>query len=458
MYRIGRQLKPRLISARLRSGAPQEGFRLISPLSFGSSAGRCPMIDQLLDRVSDLLVIVCSPRGGSSLLSERLRSRPELLHLPGETPPLLTLAGLDPLVVSGDDTLTEEHAARFASPLERELACEVGNPAAEVHVAALERWLGRRLRLQWPDETFNEAEIHRCVEVARQRQPLPRDAAAFSALEAFHLEFLAAVRTGHPAVDPYYYDIGEAAVAARFPDVPVPSGPSGERLVEVPPFLVARPWRAPRPDEIAGRTLVIKAPSCCYQLPFWKALFPRARVRVLHLTRAPGPAVNGLMAAWRHRGFFSRRVDVDLDITGYTDTHPGWARRWWNFDLPPGWRGMTDEPLARVCGFQWASAHRASLAASATDDVLTVRHEDLIGAPPTSQAAMRRIGDWLGLPGQAIDDLSRLTVGPVSAVTTPDENRWMRHRALIDPFLDEAPVREIARELGYLQAVKSGTP
>jgi hypothetical protein len=417
------------------------------------------MTHQILDRVSDLLVIVSSPRGGSSLLSERLRALPELLHLPGETPPLLALAGLDPLAESGDDTLTAEHAVRFAAQLDREFAREVGNPDNDVDVATLERWLHRRLQMQWPDESFDPDEVRRCLRAALRRHPLPADAARFCALEAFQLEFLAAIRAGHPVVNPYYYDIGDAAVAARFPDVTVPSGPPGARLVEVPPFLVARPWRTPEPDEITGRILVVKAPSCVYQLPFYRALFPRARMRVLHLTRAPGPSINGLMDAWRHRGFFSRRLTTTLAIKGYSDVHPEWAEHWWNFDLPPGWPSVTGEPLAMVCAFQWVSAHRAALdaAAAATYDYLCVRHEDLIGAPGQSQAAMHRIGAWLDLPGRAIDELARVVVGPVSAVATPDENRWTRQRALIEPFFHDEPVREVAQELGYMPATTSAT-
>ncbi|MET0415109.1 MAG: hypothetical protein ABW022_03700 [Actinoplanes sp.] len=398
------------------------------------------------------MVIVSSPRGGSSHLAELLRGCPSLLHLPGETPPLLAMAGLDPLNRTGCEELGAADADAFAAALDREFAQEVGTPAEECDLLELAAWLRRRLAMQWPGETFEAAEVQDYVARAAATAAPPRRSADFGELASFHLEFLAAVRTEHPVVDPYYYDLDDDLVAARFPGLPVPQAPHHPtRLVEVAPFLIARPWRRADPAGLASRTLVIKAPGCSYQIPFFQALFRQARVRVVHLTRAPEPSVNGLIAAWLHRGFFSRTVGEELAIGGYSDVLGEWAAHWWNFDLPPGWTDMTKEPLEAVCAFQWASAHRAILDEIGRSgvDCLTVRHEDLVGPGSRRQATMRALGAWLGLPPAEIERLTALTVDPVSATAKPDENRWRRNAHMIEPALRPAQIREVAADLGY---------
>ena len=85
-------------------------------------------------------------------------------------------------------------------------------------------------------------------------------------------------------------------IDVRYYDVPLegppPEGPPSPSFVEMPPFVVARPWRRVRPD--AG-TLVLTTPRSSFRLDLLRALFPDARFRVLHLTRRPEAAVNGLL-------------------------------------------------------------------------------------------------------------------------------------------------------------------
>lgn len=407
------------------------------------------MEQSFLDGVREVVVIVSSPRGGSSVLAEWLRGCSRLVHLPGETPPLLTLAGVDSLRLTGSEVLGAEHAEAFRAPLDEQFASEAGGPSSTVDEDRLGEWLYRRLCLQWPDVRFDQEFVRDCVREAARVVPLPADGSGFAALSGFQLEFIARIRARHPMVDPYYYDISEPEIVGRFPCLPVPSGPPGTSVVEVPPFLVARSWRLADPGEVSRFPLVVKAPGCSYQIEFYRALFPNARLRVLHLTRAPGSSVHGLEVAWHHRGFFSRRLAETLRIEGYSDLYD-WGAHWWNFDLPPGWRAMIDEPLLGVCSFQWHSAHRAVLdSVGPGDDVLRLRHEDLIGPPPQRLAAVRALGDWLDLPGTDIDDLVALRVSPVSATDVPDDNRWLARRDRIEPFIGTAEVREIADALGY---------
>ena len=128
------------------------------------------------------------------------------------------------------------------------------------------------------------------------------------------------------------------------------------------------------------RPLLLKASMDAYRIPFLRRLFPDARLRLIHLTRNPAAAVNGMMDGWLHHGFFSHNLAdrVVLDIEGYSGW---WVRSWWNFDLPPGWRRVVAQPLAGVCAAQWASAHTAIMAGLRADpEVARVRAEDVLDA------------------------------------------------------------------------------
>jgi hypothetical protein len=73
----------------------------------------------------------------------------------------------------------------------------------------------------------------------------------------------------------------------------------------------------------AGQPLVIKTPGNSYRLPFLRALFPKARFRVLHLVRHPAEAINGLVDGWLYHGFFAQNLPGRLRIGGYSDVE-GW--------------------------------------------------------------------------------------------------------------------------------------
>ena len=102
--------------------------------------------------------------------------------------------------------------------------------------------------------------------------------------------------------------------------------------------------------------MVDKDTGHCWRLPALSAAFPDAQF--LFVVRDPVEAVRSLVAGWRHpTWFFTYRMDVDLQIAGYSDARP-WGRRWWNFNLFPGYESLLDAPLEALCTEQWAAAMR----------------------------------------------------------------------------------------------------
>jgi hypothetical protein len=391
---------------------------------------RSPAGHDALGAVRDVVAVVSSSRGGSTLFAEILRRSDQLLHLRAEVNPLFVVAGL-----TGGDT----------EVLAAELAAEIGSPAAVVGEAELDDLalaVAWRLTAQWPEAGIDPDDARAWVHEAAGALASPFDP------RELHLRVLERACARFPAVNPHYYDLPTATVAARFPDAPPPAGPPGARLVEMPPFVLVRPWRRPDPATLASRPLVLSTPRNAFRLAFLRSLFPAARFRVVHLTRNPAASVNGLVDGWLHHGFYNVAVQDRLRIAGYTDAFPEWGDHWWCYDFPPRWRDFVDAPLPAVCGEQWRSHHQAALDFLAETEVgwHQVRFEDVVGSQ--RQEVFAELGDWLGT-GPSLAEAVRDLPPPVMATAEPRPRRWERRAATLAPVLESHPVGEMTARLGY---------
>jgi hypothetical protein len=203
--------------------------------------------------------------------------------------------------------------------------------------------------------------------------------------------------------------------------------------------------------ELASRPLVVVTPRNSYRLDFLSGLLPGARLRVIHLTRNPAAAVNGLIDGWHHSGFFAGTVDEPLRIGGYTDAYPAWGERWWKFDLPPQWRAVRDADLAEVAALQWRSAHAAILdfVDRSRCPSLVVRYEDLVGPRAARIAVADALAGFLGVP---VDAARRVVVAgsrPVMATGAPRPRRGGGAADRLAAALAEPAVWDVVAALGY---------
>lgn len=374
-----------------------------------------------LRAVRDVVVVVSSSRGGSSHLATLLRRCPGLVTLPAEVNPLVVIAQLGEPEGRGA-VLAEEVALQLGAPAER----------ADPETVALDaEW---RLATQWPAVTPDPSEVASTVDAALAAGADP-DGLTRALLDDLR-------RRGH-AVDPARYDLPGAP--------PAPPGPPEQPVVEMTPFVPVPVWRRVTADELARLPVVLVTPRLSWRLPAVRALFPHARVRVLHLVRNPGAAVNGLVDAWLAPGFFTLPLDVPLAVGGYTDRFPQWGGRWWKLDLPPTWADLTDRPLVEVAAAQWREAHAAVLAdAAATGaDRHRLAHEDLVGPADRADRAARDLAEWLGVDGDALAAVVHAGVPPVMATAPPEPGRWRRRADDLDPVLTDPALRDLAAELGY---------
>jgi hypothetical protein len=351
--------------------------------------------------------------------------------------------------------LNADHSATAqADALAKLLAVETGYPARpgdENAVVDFSDMVARRLQWQWPGQELDLERVHR--EVKEVLNDLGGDVWTSLARKRFWLRLLQRLRKRIGEFNPYYYDIPPEDIRRSVPAAVVPAGPPGADVIEVPPFILSRPWHVATPQETASKPLLIKAPSNAYRLPFWRAYFPNARVRILHLVRHPLGSLRGLVRGWRYHGYFYRKVDRSLRIDGYSDLFPSWGREWWKFDLPPGWERHASASLEEVCAFQWVSAHHAiEQGCDASDDLLRVRFEDLAGDSAGRAAEMRRISNWLGLSSTAATQLASRPL-PRSTDTFPHPFDGEPRRDRVEQAARRYGLAELAARYGYLEAL-----
>ncbi|WP_445398164.1 sulfotransferase [Streptomyces sp. LE64] len=421
--------------------------------------GLCPRATaDLTGEIRDVVVLASSSRGGSSMVAETLRASRDLLHLQGEINPFLRITGLAHPDSGDCDRLDAEHLAgldpALREVLDTELAHDIGSAADPAHAVDDRRYaadLAARLVMQWPELPVEPGRVAETAErvLAAQRAGLrgPQDP-PFDAHRFFPAFFAELADRGLP-VEPGYYDLPRGLVRPEVPG-PGPAGPPGGFLVEEPPFILPRPWCPASPQDARTKPLVVKTPSNAYRFGFLRALFPHARFRVVHLTRNPAAAVNGLWDGWLHHGFHAHRMTRPLGIGGYVERAPD-NRWWWKFDLAPGWQEFTSAPLLDVCAFQWRSAHQAVLDELAGGEVerLTLRFEDLIGGAAGRIDCFERLADWLGVPFEgAFRRAAHEGIGPVVATAEPRAGRWRARAARISAAVGPAD-RALADRLGY---------
>jgi hypothetical protein len=415
-------------------------------------------IQHLRRHLRQVVVLASSSRGGSSVMAEILRNSHHLLHFRAEVNPFLLLSGHSPPESGHDCDRLGVEDLREVSTLEHLLAHDLGRHATTLSspsdIASFSQEIHWRLSLQWPLERFDQGWVHRqvCDTLALLERHHGWAQGTFPETARFHALLLSRIRLRHPDLNPWYYDLPPGLIREHCPDTEPSVAPPSPVVLEEPPFVTVSPWVAPTVDDLQRLPLVIKTPSNAYRLSFLAALFPNARLRILHLTRNAAASVNGLVDGWRFRGFFAHHVDRELGIAGYSDPRQPWSQAWWKFDLPPGWQDWTDRPLVEVCGFQWRSAHRAVLdwLGEHPTDHLRLPFEHVVGSHDQRIDSFGRLARWLDIPQDpTLDRLVAAGLPPIMATSRPRHRRWYDRAELLDPVLSRDDTRAIMADLGY---------
>lgn len=179
--------------------------------------------------------------------------------------------------------------------------------------------------------------------------------------------------------------------------------------------------------------LLEKTPKNALRIPFLEALFPDALY--LFIYRDAAENLGSMLDAWQSGRFVT-----------YADL-PGWSGPPWSLLLPPGWRALTDRPLAEVVSYQWRTANASILRSLATLPKQRWRVLDYATLVADPAGVIGRAAEFLGLgpaPGlrQSLEaglPMSRYTVSP------PVAGKWRRHEAVLQRPL--AALQELTASL-----------
>lgn len=417
-----------------------------------------------LKDVKKVLVILSASRSGSSLLFSALRNLPGIYAPNGECVPFYKLNHFSSdLYVS--DEVPKNMMAQAGSDLgfSRDLLSDCSKGTFKDQVSfqdilpkAYGMDLVLRFSLQWPQLSFSYGKFRDLFYQAWESYG--RDHAMFDT-EEFYLEFLGVLREEYPLINPFYYDIAPQKVRDKFPSLEIPQGPPNDMvMIEEPPFILVPPRREIDACDLSEKTLLLKSSVDCYRMDLIEALFPNAQIHIVHLTRNPLAAINGLYDGWIHRGFFSHNLKNILEenkqkglcIQGYSDRF-FWAQYWWNYDLPPGWQEYIGRSLEEVCAFQWWAANNAveDYLVSKKRDYRRIKHEDIIGDPAGRIEKIKEIVSFASLD-EALNHKFSAEDWPVVQATAPPQSfRWKEKATLLKPLLKGRRLDEMARRLGY---------
>lgn len=382
--------------------------------------------------VKRVLVILSSPRSGSTLVKSILAAHPDIASLDGEVEPFLSLTKNGFGFNSDSDALT---VLSNRDDLVDNIVDDLTLPSQELPpLRQLKRRWANRVLLQFPG-LFSE-ETERCRLIQSVEESLTE--ASTNGIHKEH-ELRTLILSRVFRRQPWriaYYD-GESRAGARV-------GFDEPLKIEEPPFVSPRLYRRRFTESDARSKLALfKAPPDVYRIGMYERLFPNAKVKYVHLTRGFAQSVNGLMDGWMSPvGFFShdlRSTGISLSIKGYSDS-VSFGRNWWKFDLPPNWSEFIDADLEDVCLNQWLSAHRAIEASGVP--TLRISFEDFLDRPAV---VIKELTQHLGL-----SDLMVPVSLPVTMVTeAPEPMRWRKREGKLLALGKREEVQAAMERQGY---------
>jgi hypothetical protein len=176
-------------------------------------------------------------------------------------------------------------------------------------------------------------------------------------------------------------------------------------------------------ERLGSGTVLDKTCINMMRIPYLHALFPHARF--VYIQRDGRDNVSSMIDGWRQNGHFGLRqflgpfpCKVAIDGGRFDE---------WSFFLPPGWRDYNLASLEEVCAYQWITANRMALDASAAipaERWIRLRYEDIFERPVEMY---REVFAHLDLPfDAAIEDRCRtLNARPTSIVKGPPrQQKW----------------------------------
>lgn len=370
------------------------------------------------NNVSNVIVVLCASRSGSSLIFNALSSSGKVVAPGGEHEPWLTLTQ-NKFPFQPSDRITGD--VQQKDLLLQLLRADMLVRDRRVDASRVVPHVRNRLvvRRQQDVDGFGDA-ITKILERG-------------SILRAEWESIL--LNLGELAIKPMPTRIADF----RNPEFGLP--------LENPPLIDQPLAHVASDDELKQLPLLFKSPSDAYRPGFYEQLFPNARVNYIHLTRGFVQTTNGLLDGWQKNDvdFISNPVGMinPLDIDEYSITDM--SKTYWCFDLFDGWADYTSSTLTQIAVSQWLLAHRSIVENFQPSAQLTF--EDFYSDP---QSFYTRLSDLTGVDTTKYDWSKS-----VMSTEPPSQMRWLKRASLFRDLKAHIPgallseVVELQDHLGY---------
>lgn len=403
---------------------------------------RFPVDAQNLARLKSgkvrVIMVLGSPRGGTSVCKAKIAAEYNLASLPGEHRVLFTLLGRTFPDHGGS---SETGAAGLLSEEERDFVLkgigtdiagpETDNPTEDEISRYAHAW-AMRLVLQWVDVSFDIDSVIALIE----REVRAWCDAGGDNRGDLSVAVLRALAGTYRQIDLCLYDMNPELLDPAFAQRLPLEAPPSDLIAEISPFVVPALRRL---EPLGDRALILKASSDAYRLPELIHCFKSFDIDFLHVVRNPLASVNGLLDGWRHSGFWQHQLSSFYESPPARHDLNGWK-----FDAFDGWDACPqDVNLIDLCVQQWAVPHTKIL--ENCEVSLRIRFEDLMD-PAHGAAFKSRLEKRLRLR-PATKQLERLP--PINATRPPKPARWQSRAHELIPILEKQTVRDLCRRLGY---------
>jgi len=217
--------------------------------------------------------------------------------------------------------------------------------------------------------------------------------------------------------------------------------------LESPPFIDQPFAHVATDEELKRLPILFKSPPDAYRPGFYEELFPNATINYIHLSRGFIQTTNGLMDGWQKNDvdFISNPVGlvVPLNIEDYSITDM--TRAYWCFDLFEDWKSYGDKTLLEVCAQQWIAAHSSIVENFAPNSQL--KFENFYTNP---REFCRLLSELTGIDTSGYD-----WTKSVMSTEPPSQRRWLKRATMfrnIEKYLPSEVVQkadELQDHLGY---------
>ena len=366
------------------------------------------------EQVKEVVVILSASRSGSSVIFNALVNSPGVIAPNGEHEPWLTLTYNKFPFGDSDQIITLKNKKRLLTLIRNDLLIRDAKVATEGY----ERILWNRMVIRGSED--NDIYMN-----------LIKDLKKHKTIDSFYNKEIEYILKSIPQCNP------PCLVSEINKNYHIPP-------IENPPLITLPLARVATLKEIADSIIVFKSPSDSYRPGMYEELFPKAKIKYIHLTRGFAQTVNGLMDGWQmnETDFISNPVGLTkkLNIEDYSITNI--SKTYWCFDLFPGWQNYTKNNLLQICCQQWLRAHESII--KNFENIDKLEFEQFYYQPGKFYFKLSKI-TGINIDGH---DWSQ----NIMATETPSEFRWLKRSTIFRNINKLLPANEL-KEVKAMQAL-----